>query len=149
MEAGGPPLQRHRKCFVLLRCLHMLMLLDRSRGFKHHTSEGGIRCPCIVRYPPSLGLSPGAISDTFTNVMDIMPTILELAGVQHPGGSFRGRKVVPMRGKSWAPLLRGRTESVYDDSDDFTGWELFGCRAVRQGPWKALLMPPPRGTGDW
>jgi arylsulfatase len=30
-----------------------------------------------------------------------------------------------------------------------TGWELFGRRAIRIGDWKALMLPPPQGTGAW
>lgn len=76
--------------------------------------------------------------------MDIMPTILELAGVPHPGLSFRGRTVTSMRGRSWMPLLSGQNSEVHAN-DAVTGWELFGCRAVRKGKWKAVLMPTPRG----
>lgn len=54
-----------------------------------------------------------------------------------------------MRGKSWVPLLDGSSPHVYDSEFDFTGWELFGNRAVRKGKYKAVLQPPPRGTGDW
>lgn len=120
-----------------------------SRGFKSWSSEGAIRCPCIVRYPPAVKRPQEAISHEFTNVMDIMPTILELAGIEHPGTTFRGRPVVSMRGKSWVPYLTGKAEQVYDTDFDWHGWELFGNRAVRKGHWKALLMPVPRGIGDW
>lgn len=120
-----------------------------SRGYKAASTEGGIRCPCIVRYPPKIGQAAGSVTQAFTTVMDIMPTILDLADVQHPGSKFRGRSVVSMRGKSWKRLLAGETETVYDGEFDYTGWELFGCRAVRKGKWKALLLPEPRGKGVW
>lgn len=81
--------------------------------------------------------------------MDIMPTILDLADIKHPGSTFRNRTVVSMRGKSWKNLLANGAENVYDEDFDYTGWELFGCRAVRKGKWKALLLPEGRGKGDW
>ena len=31
----------------------------------------------------------------------------------------------------------------------FTGWELFGLRAIRKGKWKAVYMTPPRGKDAW
>ena len=120
-----------------------------SRGFKHASSEGGIRCPCIVRYPQHPQTSKGSVSHAFTTVMDLMPTMLDLAGVKHPAPRYQGRDVVQMRGKSWIPLLSGTSSEIHDSDQDWTGWELFGCRAVRQGDWKALLMPAPRGTGEW
>ncbi|KAL4811643.1 alkaline-phosphatase-like protein [Aspergillus spinulosporus] len=122
-----------------------------SRGFKTWITEGGIRCPCIVRYPP---LGPGSsgggtITDSFATVMDILPTILDLAGVPLPGDVFRGRAVVPVRGSSWVAHLCGRTASFHDEEKEITGWELFGLRAIRKGAWKALYMTAPRGKDRW
>ncbi|KUI57664.1 Arylsulfatase [Cytospora mali] len=119
-----------------------------SRGFKAMTTEGGIRCPCVVRYP-RLALSRGTITQEFTTVMDVMPTLLELAGVAHPGTAFRGREVVLPRGRSWVAHLDGRAGSVHEGGvQDVTGWELFGRRAVRRGKWKAVFEPAP-GAEEW
>ncbi|KUI73438.1 Arylsulfatase [Cytospora mali] len=119
-----------------------------SRGFKAMITEGGIRCPCIVRYP-RLALSQGRITREFTTVMDVMPTLLELAGVAHPGTAFRGREVVLPRGRSWVAHLDGRAGSVHEGGvQDVTGWELFGRRAVRRGKWKAVFEPAP-GAEEW
>lgn len=121
-----------------------------SRAFKMHSTEGGIRCPCIVRHPRTITRPLNFVSHAFTTVMDIMPTILDLANIKPPQGSFRGRPVVPLRGKSWVRYLSDSTMTqIYDGEFDFTGWELFGTRAVRQGSWKALLMFPPKGRGEW
>jgi arylsulfatase len=80
--------------------------------------------------------------------MDIAPTVLELAGIAHPGTAYRGRDVAPMRGRSLVPYLSGDSEAVHD-ADAGTGWELFGRRAIRQGDWKALYLPEPYGPGTW
>ncbi|KAG8734909.1 hypothetical protein FRC10_011223, partial [Ceratobasidium sp. 414] len=108
-------------------------------------TEGGIRCPAIIRYPKAAPhRQNGAISHVFTTVMDILPTILELAGIPHPtsvgDGKFQGRTVLPPRGKSWVPYLLGETDVVHGE-DAVHGWELFGQGAIRRGPWKALWMP--------
>ncbi|KAF9774485.1 hypothetical protein IL306_007505 [Fusarium sp. DS 682] len=58
-----------------------------SRGFKTWITEGGIRCPCLVRYPP-FTRTGGSHTDSFCTVMDVLPTILDLAGVPLPGGKF-------------------------------------------------------------
>lgn len=135
-----------------------------SRGFKTWVTEGGIRCPCIVRYPPAFGSgqevqnhktgdasAQGVHTDSFATVMDILPTILDIANVPVPSPSkpFRNRSIVPIRGSSWLPHLSGRAPSFHDEQHNITGWELFGFRAIRQGPWKALFMASPRGKDKW
>ena len=124
-----------------------------SRGFKTWITEGGIRCPCLVRFPP-LAAAPHSRTNTFTTVMDILPTFLELAGISHPAPTFRGRQVVPVRGKSWVKHLGTTSDlaaapSVHDENTDVIGWELFGLRAVREGKWKAVYMTAPRGEEQW
>lgn len=120
-----------------------------SRGFKTWITEGGIRCPCIVRYPRAIAENAGSTTDSFSTVMDILPTLLDLADVPPVGEQFRNRAVVPVRGASWAPHLRGDVSSFHDEEKEITGWELFGLRAIRQGHWKALYMCAPRGKDRW
>ena len=115
------------------------------RHFKGLPSEGGIRVPCIIAGP---GVTrTGQIDSAFTHVMDIAPTLLEVAGASH-AGEYQGRKVLPMRGKSMVPYLRGRTDAVRDEREHI-GWELFGRRAIRQGRWKATWLDSPLGPDDW
>jgi arylsulfatase len=117
-----------------------------SRLHKAFTTEGGIRVVSFIRWPGFV--RQGAIGTAFSTVMDIAPTMLELAGVAHPQTRYAGRDIVPMRGRSLVPYLSGGADTVHDDRTG-TGWELFGRRAIRQGDWKALHLPPPYGTGDW
>ncbi|OQU97538.1 hypothetical protein CLAIMM_03460 [Cladophialophora immunda] len=121
-----------------------------SRGYKAWTTEGGIRCPCIVRYP-KFPRSSGSISHEFCTVMDILPTVLDLAQVPHPGTSFRGRDVVLPRGRSWVPYLSNSADGsvIHDEQSSITGWELFGRRAIRKGRWKAVYIPAPMGPDEW
>lgn len=81
--------------------------------------------------------------------MDILPTILDLAGVPHPGTSFRGRAVVQPRGRSWREHLSSGSDTVHGEDVHIHGWELFGQRAIRQGNWKAVWIPKPKGKEDW
>ena len=116
------------------------------RIYKGWTSEGGIRSPLIVSGPGVQGA--GKLNkQAILHVMDIVPTLLELAGVQHPS-TYKGREVTPMQGKSWVGMLEGRTQSPRT-SDDWLGWELFGNRAIRQGDWKISWLYQPLGTGGW
>ncbi|KAJ0300521.1 hypothetical protein COL5a_006794 [Colletotrichum fioriniae] len=97
---------------------------------------------------------PDAITHRFTTVMDILPTILEMAQVQHPGTTFRGRQVVVPRGKSWvdhltSPDYTAPGSTVHGEDVHVHGWELFGLRAIREGKWKAVWLNKPRGKDDW
>lgn len=117
-----------------------------SRLHKAFTTEGGIRVVGFATWP---GFERQAeIGTAFTTAMDIAPTVLELAGVEHPGSSYRGREIEPMRGRSLVGYLSGAVDSVHD-AETGTGWELFGRRAIRQGDWKALYLPAPYGPGAW
>ncbi|EEP78963.1 arylsulfatase [Uncinocarpus reesii 1704] len=118
-----------------------------SRLYKCFTSEGGIRVPFILNFPP-LTYGKASIDHSFCTVMDIAPTILDLAGVKHPGTTYKSRTIAPMRGASWLPYLQGRHDRIHSE-DHVTGWELFGRQAVRKGDWKALLIPEPYGPGRW
>ncbi len=95
------------------------------------------------------GCAPqGEIGTAFATVMDIAPTVLELAGLAHPGTAYRGREIEPMRGRSLVPYLSGDADTVHH-AQTGTGWELFGRCAIRQGDWKALYLPAPHGPGAW
>lgn len=108
------------------------------RMFKGFVSEGGIRVPAFFHFPARL--AGGQTERSLVTVRDVMPTLLELAGVEHPGDLYRGRKVLPMQGKSMLAVLEGRTAVVHGPG--FTmGWELFGKRAIRNGDWKILWEP--------
>ncbi|WDD92328.1 arylsulfatase [Burkholderia sp. FERM BP-3421] len=116
-----------------------------SRLYKAFTTEGGIRVVAFAYYPT---FARRAISDAFSTVMDVVPTVLELAGVAHPGRAYRGREVEAPKGASLVAHLRGEAQQVHD-AEHVTGWELFGMRAVRQGDWKAVFIPEPVGPGAW
>lgn len=116
-----------------------------SRLYKAYTTEGGVRVPCITRFP---GFRNKDIADTFSTVMDICPTILEMAGIQHPAPTYQGREVVPMRGTSMLPWLSGHEDRVHE-KDFIQGWELCGRGAIRKANWKAVFIPKPKGPEVW
>lgn len=114
--------------------------------YKMFTSEGGIRVPFVIRYPKLI--KPNTITNSFCTVMDVMPTLLDICGIPPPGTEYKGRQVEPLAGASWVPFLLGNAKEIHTE-DHVTGWELFGRRAVRQGPWKALYIPKPFGPERW
>ncbi|MGB3511195.1 MAG: sulfatase-like hydrolase/transferase, partial [Microcoleaceae cyanobacterium] len=116
--------------------------------FKGRVSEGGIRVPAIFAYS---GVIPaGSRSDAFGSVLDLMPSLLGYAGVEHPGSSYNGREIYPMDGRSLEPVLAGKSDRVYTEEDSIA-FELFGYgnSALFQGDWKILKLIPPWGDGEW
>ena len=68
------------------------------RGMKSHVHEGGIRSPFFARWPARL--KPGAKSDRISAHIDLLPTILDAAGVEVPNQ-------IEIDGRSLLPLLEG------------------------------------------
>ena len=88
-----------------------------------------------------------------------MPTVLELAGVQHPvalcqgrqTALHRGRTVVGMTGKSWVDFFSNAPDgNIYDPNFSF-GWELHGHGCLRNGKWKIVYLHAgsPTSRGRW
>jgi arylsulfatase A-like enzyme len=99
--------------------------------FKHWTHEGGISTPFIAWYPSLI--KAGGMDNSATHIIDIMPTLIEIADVEYPK-TFQGHEIVPMEGKSLVPLFRGETTELHE----ILGWEHEGNRAIRKGDWKLV-----------
>ncbi|KAK1072120.1 hypothetical protein LTR33_010308 [Friedmanniomyces endolithicus] len=128
-----------------------------SRLYKAFTTEGGVRVPFLAKFPLAFGnggQKKGGITSAFSTVMDLAPTILEMAGVSHPSpdgkGSYEGRPVVSMRGRSMVPFLTypSSTRTIHP-ADFIHGWETCGRAAVRCGDYKIVFIPAPKGPEKW
>lgn len=105
--------------------------------------DGGMRSPCIVRWP---GRTPaGRVCAEPVVSMDLLPTIAGLIGAPLPPKPIDGRDILP--------LLEGRpgAKSPHEAIYFYAGEEL---QAVRAGDWKLhvaheYLTPagPPRSDG--
>src|SRR6185503_6310735 len=106
------------------------------RRFKHFTHEGGIAAPLIAHWPRGIpARRRNALVREPAHVIDVMPTILDVAGATYPR-EFRGRAIPAMEGVSLRPVLAGRglsrTQPLF--------WEHEGNRAVRSGRWKLVSI---------
>jgi len=85
--------------------------------------EGGIRVPCIVRWP---GVIPaGTVCDESLTAMEIFPTLCRAARVQTPEG-------VVLDGFDMTPVLAGKQKSLREEMF----WQRRGNKAARVGNWK-------------
>ncbi|RMH14835.1 MAG: arylsulfatase, partial [Planctomycetota bacterium] len=106
--------------------------------------EGGCRVPCVMRWP---GHIPAGIeTDKMASTIDILPTLVEIAGAAMPER--------PIDGVSILPLLLGEPDA--NPRDEF--WFYYGrqLQAVRKGKWKLHLPHEYRsyrgvrpGTNGW
>lgn len=101
------------------------------RRFKTWTYEGGISTPMIVRWPGRI--EPRVNTRAVGHVVDLMPTLLDVAGVNYPS-QFGGKDILPVEGISLKPML---TRDA-DLGDRELGWFLYDSRAYRSGKWKAV-----------
>ncbi|KAK0289441.1 hypothetical protein LTR35_002638 [Friedmanniomyces endolithicus] len=130
-----------------------------SRLYKAFTTEGGVRVPFLAKFPTGFAgeekKKKGGITSAFSTVMDLAPTILEMAGVAHPSpdgkGSYQGRPVVSMRGRSMVPFLTDNSSGTrtIHPADFIHGWETCGRAAVRCGDYKIVFIPAPKGPEKW
>lgn len=104
-----------------------------SRDYKGRTTEGGIRAPAFLLYPDMP--RAGTISNQFVTVKDVLPTLLDLAGIDLPQGAG-----LPVEGSSMLASVAREPEM---------GWELFGNKAYRLGDWKLVFTAAARGEGQW
>lgn len=108
--------------------------------------EGGIRVPAFARYPGRV--AAGERNNQFTTVMDILPTLLDIADTEHPGDTYRGEPVLAVKGRSMTASLSD-PETPVRIENEFVGWELYGHRAIRQGDWKLVWDPTQGENADW
>ena len=116
------------------------------QGYKYFAGEGGLRVPLIVSGLP--GVASGAVVSALTHVNDIVPTLLEAAGISPHQGLYAGRTVQTLSGHSLLPLLQGKANYVYRP-DEALGYELAGSAALFLGDYKLVKNIAPLGDGQW
>ena len=117
--------------------------------YKFFAGEGGIRVPLIISGVPNM-VKDGSprIHQSLTHVNDIVPTLLDLAKVQHPGTTYKGQAIYPLTGHSLLPVISGTAKRVRGP-DEVLGYELSGNKALFKGDYKLLSNLAPVGDGQW
>jgi arylsulfatase len=108
------------------------------RLHKSWTHEGGIATPLVVHWPAGIP-ERGALRHTPAHLVDIVPTLLELAGA----GSTLPASAPPLAGRSLVPAFAAEVtlarDPIYFHHDH--------NRALRIGDWKIVTRRP--ATNEW
>ena len=110
------------------------------RYWKAESFEGGCHTPLVVQWPGGLKVPHGATTDRVGHVIDLMPTCLELAGVDYPR-QFAGHDLKPLEGESLLPIFGGQSRG----GSRALFFEHEGGRAVHADGWKLVA----RARGEW
>ncbi len=97
------------------------------RGKKGQMWEGGLRVPCIIRWPAAL--PGGKTCDAFLSSMEIFPTIAAANGADLPAG-------VTLDGFNMLPVLRDKVPS----KRTAMFWQRRNLKAARVENWKWVDM---------
>jgi arylsulfatase A-like enzyme len=119
------------------------------RHYKGSSGEGGMRVPFIISAPGQI--LGGRKTDAFAFATDVVPTLLELTGVEAQAGAEKNldeQGLHSLDGRSFAAVLRGDRDRVYGP-EDVTGYELMTGSALFQGDLKLVKALPPSGDGTW
>jgi arylsulfatase A-like enzyme len=130
-ELGGP---MHYNHFPVPWTWAMNSPFQWTKRYASHF--GGTRNGMVMSWPKRIK-DVGGLRDQFHHVIDIMPTILEVAGINAPV-SINGVAQKPLDGVSMAytwddPRARGRRKTQY--------FEMFGNRGIYHDGWFACTSP--------
>jgi arylsulfatase A-like enzyme len=102
------------------------------RGSKGDTYEGGVRVPCVMRWPGKI--KAGSSVDAMLHIVDFYPTFVRLAG-----GSLQ--QPLPLDGKdAWPTITQGRPTPHSEIVLSVPGFEPSetGTPAIRVGDFKLV-----------
>ncbi len=98
------------------------------RGRKGRTDEGGMRVPCVVRWPGKI--PSGTKSNLITSTLDLLPTFAAISGGEMPNDRT-------IDGVNIWPILSGKEKS--NVRDVFFYYQMDQLQAVRSGNWKLFV----------
>jgi len=103
------------------------------REAKGSTFEGGMRVPCIIRWPGVI--NPGLISNSLSSAIDIFPTLAEIVKAKLPSHKIDGVSL-------W-PILKGDV-LAQPRKEFYYYYRSNSLEAVRIDDWKLVLPHPGR-----
>lgn len=109
------------------------------RYYKEYTANGGVLAPMILAGPQVE--RQNEIHHGFLSVMDIAPTLYELAGTSYPE-HWEGQPLYPMKGTSLLGYTSLTANEIHPKEQVF-GLEHAGYAMLRKGQWKITNFQRP------
>ncbi|MEO8695441.1 MAG: sulfatase/phosphatase domain-containing protein, partial [Acidimicrobiales bacterium] len=113
------------------------------KRYKGNTHGGGIRDPLIISWPARL-VDHGGIRSQFCHIIDVLPTVVALAGVEVPA-TINGIDQQPIEGVSLAKCVDSPTVASPKGAQYF---EMHGNRGIWRDGWKAVTFHVPNTPFD-
>jgi len=110
------------------------------RFYKQNQFEGGASTPAIVHWPKGLKTKPGAFNDTPAHLVDVLPTLADIAGAEIPK-EYPGREPTPLAGVSLKTVLEGKPLGKRPPIHLMFSQD----RGLREGDWKLVSFK----AGKW
>ncbi|HEX6972185.1 MAG TPA: arylsulfatase, partial [Limnochordia bacterium] len=107
--------EAYRNTLILFTSDHGDMLGDHHLWRKTYAYEGSAHIPFIIKYPDSWDLPRGVVYEQPIELRDIMPTLLDAAGVPIPD-SVDGRSLLDIargRADDWRLFIQGEHTECY------------------------------------
>ena len=95
--------------------------------------EGGISTPLVAHWPERIK-QKGAITHQKAYLIDLAPTLYEIAGAEYPETYHEGQAIHTLPGSSMLPIFMGNDR----EDHEYMFWEHQNNSAIRKGNWKAL-----------
>ena len=108
---------------------------------KHTSFEGGLRVPCVIKWPKKI--PAGSTCTELTSTIDLLPTLANIAGAKLPYAEFDGKDIIDL----WKAKEGAKTPHEYF-------YMVYLGQSVRSGDWKyhkkevyTRLKKPNRNNG--
>jgi len=115
--------------------------------FKRYSQYGGGICdPLVISWPKGIK-AKGEVRNQYHHSVDIVPTILEITGLEMPE-VYDGVKQVPVAGVSMAYSFDAKPDAPTKKKVQY--YTMLGTRGIYKDGWKAAAVHAPlSGTGNF
>ena len=107
------------------------------KRWKREVFRGGCTDPFILHWPAAVK-QPGGLRDQYAHIIDMVPTVLDLLGIEPPE-TINGVKQAPMHGVSFAHTVNDAQAPSRHTTQYF---EMLGTRAIYHDGWRAVCGWP-------